>query len=803
MQTLCDDIRYSLATLWRQRLLTLVAILTLALGMGLNVAIFSAVSGILWNTLPYPGGERLISIWGANPQRQFNQINVSVKETEMLAKATSLARIVPYRFVQAGLRTTGSARSVDAVEAGDGFFDILGHAPAMGRKFEAAEQLRTDQRVVILSASLWKTEFGGDPGVVGKELVINSRTHTVIGVMPPGFDFLYRNIGIYLPLALTPEQRNDRGMRSFRAVALIQPGTTLSAATDEMRAIAKGFQESAPDIDRGWTVRVHPLELEVIPQGARLSMQTLFWAVMGVLLIACTNIASLQLARGILRQRELAIRASLGAGQGRIARLLLTESILLSMLGGLAGIVFAWWGLPVLRSLAPPGFPRMEMVTLNPTVLAYAFGLCLLCGLIAGAAPAWMLTRGELARTLHEGGRGGTSSRRAVLQGLVALEVALAMVLLTVTGLLVRSLSSSLLGDPGFDKSGLLTASVSLSNDAYPDARSRAAFFENVASKIRQDRRILTFSAVQTIPLGGSSSWTPITVEGRNTSPGERDLTGFMAVLPRYFETLRVPLLAGRDFDERDTGDSERVAVVNQTMAQRFWPDDRVPLGRKLFLAGGRETRPITVIGVTRDVRHNGTNQPARPEMYLPVAQTNNSRMFLIARAANDPYAIAQAFRDAVGAVDRNQAIAQIDSMEEIIDRRLAGPRATVQILGVVTVLAVLLAGIGIYGVLSYLTSQRAREIGIRVALGAQPGSVVRLVLTRGVALAGLGLVAGTLGAYALTPLVRSLLDGVEPHDPRSFSVATAVLLIVSLLACANPVRRALRLDPAKVLREE
>jgi putative ABC transport system permease protein len=382
--------------------------------------------------------------------------------------------------------------------------------------------------------------------------------------------------------------------------------------------------------------------------------------------------------------------------------------------------------------------------------------------------------------------------------------VALAMILLTVTGLLVRSVSGELAGDPGFDRTHLLTATVALPQASYPENQQQVEFFRRAAETLRRDARVQSASAVQSIPLGGSNSWSPVVVEGRAAAVGERNLVGFLTVLPDYFETMRVPLLAGRDFTDNDRDKTLQVAVVNQTMARRFWPDDPNPLGRRLRLEqAGKDNPWITIVGIARDVRHQGALRPARPEMYLPVAQSPTRRLILIARTHGEPAQAASSLRNAVWAVDRNQPVTELETMDELIDRRMAGPRVTVQILGFLAVLALLLAGLGIYGVLSYLTSQRSKEIGIRVAMGAVQQDIVRLVLSRGVLLAGLGLAVGAGTAAAVTPLVRSLLAGVEPHDPASFSYSAAALLAVAVFACVFPVVRALRLDPVRVLREE
>jgi putative ABC transport system permease protein len=803
MNGLLDDIRFAFRILRRQKLLTLVAALTLALGIGMNTAIFSTVSGILWNTLPYPGSERLVSIWGENTQRGIRNATVSFREAEDWRSARTLAGLAEYRYMQVSLRTADEPQSVQALESHAGFFNVLGEHAALGRTFDHSEDGPGEHRVAVITEALWHRELGGDPGVIGRELMVDGRLHTIIGVMPPGFDFMYRRVEIFLPLRLTEEQRTRRDVRPMRVLARLAPGASLIQAGDELRSLSQSFDDLQSPTERGWRPRLQPLELEVIDRGARLSIQTMFWAVMGVLLIACANIANLLLARGALRQRELAIRASLGAGKGRIVRLLLVESAALALLGGVLGAVFAGWAIPVLRTLAPKNFPRLEFVNLNAAALGYTFLLCLACSVVAGLAPAWLLSRGELAQTLHEGGRGGTASRQRLLQGLVAAEVALAMMLLTVTGLLVRSLTSYLYSDPGFQKAGLITTAVTLPQPVYPEGWQQAEFFRATLEALRRDSRIEHASAAQSVPLGGSYNFSPIAIEGRTEEGGLPDSAGYMAVLPGFFETMRVPLSSGRDFDERDGNQAPQVAIVNETMARHYWPGDRSPTGRRFRLLSGREGEWITVVAVARDIRIQSPTRPPRREFYLPLAQAPARRMALLVRTSGDPVSAAGAIREAVRSVDRDQPLSLIETVDEMIDRLLAGPRVTVQITGFLAVLALLLAGLGIYGVLSYLTTQRSREIGIRVALGAVQGRVVRLVLGRGLALTAAGLAAGTASAAALTPLIGSLLEGIQPHDAATFSFSAATLLAVGLLACAFPVLRALRLDPVRVLRQE
>jgi predicted permease len=625
----------------------------------------------------------------------------------------------------------------------------------------------------------------------------------VIGLMPPGFSFMYSRAEVFLPLRLTEEQRTRRDNRALRVVARLAPGVSLSEADAELQALSKSIADLQPEAERGWRTRLRPLEMEVMNRSARLSIQTMFWAVMGVLLIACANIANLLLARGTLRQRELAIRVSLGAGKGRIIRLLLAESTVLAFLGGALGVLFAGWAIPVIRNLAPKDFPRLELVHLDSAALGYTFLLCLASSLVAGFVPAWLLSRNPLSHTLHEGGPRGTASRQRLLQGLVAAEVALAMTLLTLTGLLVRSLTHQLYADPGFDKGGLVTASVTLPQPVYPEGRQQAEFFRVTLETLRRDARIEQASAVQTVPLGGSYMFSPLAIEGRTDEGGQPAAAGYTAVLPGFFQTFRIQLVGGRDFDDRDGSETTQVAIVNETMARQYWPGDPSPVGRRFRLLPAQNTKWISIVGVARDIRTQSPMRPPRREFYLPLAQAPSRRMAIVVRIAGDPARAAGAIREAVWSADRDQPLGAIETIDDLIDRRAAGPRVTAQVIGFLGALALLLAGLGIYGVLSYLTAQRSREIGIRVALGAVRADVVGLVLRRGLLLAGLGLAAGTVCAAALTPLVRSLLEGVEPHDPASFILSAAALLSSALLACAFPVLRALRLDPVTILRQE
>lgn len=802
MRSLFEDIRFGLRMLARNRSLTLIGTVTLALGVGVNTAIFSAVAAYFWTPLPYPEPDRLVTVSGSNVKMGWDGASISYPDGLDWRKARSIESLSIYRSSSLALSGTGEPQTVQAVQSTPELFDVLGVHAAVGRTFGGAELGAGEHRVAVIADGLWRRQFAADPGLPGKDVRLDGKNYQIIGILPPAFHFFHSKSEVFIPLYLPPDRASERGSRFLRAIARLAPGAGVEQASSEIQAISQQLERDYPDSNLGWSGSVRSALETVIPRGARISITTLYYAVTLVLLIACVNIASLLLSRGALRQKELAIRASLGAGRGRILSLLLTESTLLGLAGGALGVAFAYWAIPVLRTIAPQDMAQSSLIALDARGLLYALAICLISGLLAGLAPALAMSRGHLAGALHSGGRGNTSSRHGTLRALVVVEVVLSVVLLAGGGLLVKSLVKRLSADPGFDRTRLMTASVSLPPALYPEKRQAAEFFRVVLEQLNGSPGIASAAAAQTVPLGGSNSWSPVIVEGAAGQSGQQNMVGHMVVTPEYFDTLGVPIIAGRAFAPSDADSAQRVAIVNQTLAKRYWPDDPAPLGRRLK-AGNAKSDWLTVVGVARDVRHSSTTSPARPEIYLPHAQNGSNGMVLLVRTHSDPHQAARLIRSAVWAADRNQPLNNVESMDEMIDRRSSGPRATAQVMGFLAFLALVLASVGIYGVVSYMASQRSREIGIRLALGAERRSVFAMVLRAGLAMAGLGLAIGCAAAAGVTPLLRRIIEGVEPHDAATFAGTAAILLFVAVAATFAPAVRAMRLDPIRVLREE
>lgn len=779
MRLLWDDFRFGLRMLGRRRGLTALAVLTLALGVGLNTAIFSVVAGYFWAPLPYGDAENLVSLAQTNPALGVGESRISLLDRKDWAAARSLDTIVAFRPRMAALSGPGTPLSVETIAAGAELFDVLQAPAALGRTFNHAERSPGAHRVAVISDGLWRAQFGADSRAIGSDFRLEGRNYTLIGVMPPGFHFLYRQAQVFIPLDLPVEAANRRDARNLRALARLAPGVTAQQAAQELAALSAHLEQQYPATNRGWRGDVRPMAHLFIPRNARTAMTAMYFAVTFVLLIACVNLASLLLSRGTMRRTELAIRAALGAREGALTRLLLTESALLGLAGGATGIALAWVALPLLRQGAPAGLGHVENLVLDFRSLVYGIVLSLGSGLLAGWIPALAMTRGELGRALRGSGRGSTAAGHRTLTGLVVAEVVLSVVLLAASGLMVKSVSGQLTADPGFDRQGLMTAKVALPESLYPEPRQAADFYGRVLAEVRRDPRVQGAAVAQTLPLGGGDQWSRVLVESsRAHDAQDENLVGWMVVSDGYFETMGVPILSGRGFSERDTPDSPPVVVVNQTMARQYWPEDPDPLGRRLKPGAGDAGQWATVVGVARDVRHLSALEPARPEVFVPHAQAPGRAMTLVTRGGGG---LAQVLRQAVWQVDREQPLYEVETVEALIERGTAGPRATAKVLGFLAIVALLLAATGIYGVIGYLAAQRSREIGVRLALGARRADIFGMVLRGGLARAGVGLLVGLPAAVAVTPLLKSILFGLEPHDGATFAAVGALLLVVAV----------------------
>lgn len=797
---LFQDLRLAARSLARNRAWTFIAVAALALGVGANVAIYSVVGLMLTVPLPYPGARALVDIPQTNPVRGFGRAAVSLRDVEDWRAAAGLASIAAYTTRPVAYSGEGEPQNLPAMQVTPEFFPTLGVAPALGRAFTPAEGPFTEARAAVISHALWQGLFRGAPDVLGRTIRLNGRNYTVTGVMPESFHFLYRPCDLWLPLALEPAQRT-RGWRGLNAVGRLRPGVTVAQADAQVRAISERVGRDDPKDGVNWRGSVRPLASRVIPKSAQASAGAMFGAVGFVLLIACANVASLQLARGTRRGRELALRAALGAGRGALLRLQLAESLLVSLLAGAAGIVTAYWTVPLLKRIAPPEMAIFDLARVDGSALLFGLGLSVFCAAVFGVLPAWLLTRGSLAAPLQEAGRGSSAGRHFALNGLVAAEMALALVLVTASTLMIRSLIRQQTLDAGFDTRNLTSAAILLPAARYPADAPVIGFYRQTLENLNRDAQVDSAALVQTLPLSGNNSYLALKVEG--AAADDRDQSaGSMVVSPGYFRTLRIPLLAGRDFTREDDAAAKPVALVNETFAKRFWPNDPSPLGRRLRLPAANAPW-ITVIGIARDVRHQGLDDPPRPEIYRPHAQTPERIMTLVARSRQAGHPAAASMRAAVAAVDREQPLFRIETMEQILLGRSSGQRATTKVLFGLASIALFLAAVGTYGVIAYISARRIREIGIRLALGATGGSVFRMVLATGARQAAWGLLVGLPAAYAVTPLLRAASDGLEPLDARVYIGVAVLLLAVALAACLAPARRAMRVDPAHVLRSE
>ena len=822
METLRQDIRFGLRTLLKRPGFTLVAVLTLALGIGANSAIFSVVNAVVLRPLPYGAPDRLVALWGNLNQKGFEELELSAPEYADFRRAGAHVFEDVAAYSQGGFNLTGAGEPerIQGVYATASLFPTLGVAPLRGRAYTEEEDRPGSDDVAVISHSLWQRRFGADPSVVGKSVTLDGRPTTIVGVMPAGFRFPDNDTDVWKPAAFSADllSPNNRGSHFLNAVARLKPGFTAERASEEAAALARAQgQENANNYPRGFGASVRPLQEEVIGTNVRTSLFVMLGAVGLVLLIACANVANLLLARAASRRKEVAVRTALGAGRARIMRQLLTESVLLSLAGGAAGLMLALWGVDLLVTLAPEGTPRLGEVGLDARVVAFTFGVSLLTGVVFGLAPALHSSKVDLNESLKEGGRGGAEGAgRGRLRGLLVVgEFALALVLLASAGLLVKSFARVLEESPGFESRGVLTMRVVLSQSKYGSYDQHRGFYSNLFERLRRLPGVEAVGANNMVPLSGSGGSRTFLIEGRPVPEGQpKPEEQLRFVTPGYFEAMRVPLLRGRDFTERDVAGQTRVAVVSRSTAERHWPGEEA-VGKRIAYAGigrGHDQTPewIEVVGVVGDVKHRGLDLESKPEIYVPVYQplfssrpTPPLSLYVAVRTKGDPAALAAAVRREVAAVDPEQPLANVRTMGERLAESVAQRRFNMTLLGVFACVALLLAAVGVYGVMAYAVARRTHEIGVRVALGAQRGDVVRLVVRQGMWLALAGVAVGVAGAYAATRLMTGLLYGVSPTDPLTFVGVSALLTAAALLACLIPARRATKVDPMIALRYE
>ena len=822
METLLQDLRFSLRTLARRPAFTGVAVLTLALGIGANTALFTVVEAVLLRRLPFREPERLVMAWCSNPvlaQAAGLPDRLPVAPAmfyDWQRQSRSFDKLAFFMPDRMALTGQGEPELLGVVRVSGDFFAVLGAPAQAGRTLQPGDDEQGKATTVVLSHKLWQRRFGGDPKVIGKDVRLGGRPVTVAGVMPAGFAFprgaeMPSGFGFaaepeaWVPLALSPEDRQSRDNHSYAAIGRLRPGVSLVAARTEMAGLSDRL-EQANVLDKGWRAKLMPLREQLVGD-VRPALLVLFGAVGVVLLIACVNVTNLLLAQAASRQKEVAIRTALGAARGRMARQLLTESLVLAMAGGALGLLGAFWTLRAFAARLPPGLGVPADLELSFPVLLFTLGLMLLTGLAAGLAPTFHMTRPDLAGALRDGTRegAGTSLGRSTRGALVVMETACAVLLVVGAGLLVRSFLRLTAVDPGFQPRGALAFHLILPASKYDSSARLIGFFDGLVDRLRALPGVKAVGTVSSLPLRGDENIVFVFAEGRPLpEPGKEPLADRRSATAGYYQALGIPVLQGRVFDSRDAAKAPAVAVIDEVMARTYWPGTPA-LGKRFNLLRPQEGEPrwITVVGVVRNVRHSGLRIEPRPQFYLPLAQSPRSEMSLVIRSDGDPQNLFGDVRRAVHAADPDQPIEKLATMEQVVAGSVAGQRFNMALLGAFAALALALAAVGIYGVTAWSVAHRTRELGLRMALGARRGTVLWMILKEAGILAGIGLFAGLALALGATRLMSSLLFGVPATDPATFAAVACGLAAVSLAAAWLPGRRATRVDPMVALRAE
>jgi putative ABC transport system permease protein len=832
MNSLFQDLHFGLRMLTRNPLFSVIAVVTLALGIGANTAIFSVVDAVLLRPLPYPEANRLVFLWSAMNSQGVRQSGSSLPDYyEWRDQNRVFDGLGGFYYGDFTLSSGADPERVYGALITANLFDVLRVSPALGRSFTHDEEQFGKHRVVLLSYALWQRRFGGSRDIVGRGINLGGQTYTVAGVMPNGLPFFDNlpEVELWVPMAFeADDSMGTRNNHFINLVGRLKPDTTPAQAQADASAIAERIAERFPS-NKGVGALIVPMQ-EQLAGDSRSALLVLLGAVAFVLLVACLNVANLLLARASARQRELAIRASLGASRARIIRQVIVECLPIGLLGGVLGALLAWWGINFLSSLLPSTLPRGNAIEINGRVLAFTLGLSLLTILLFGLLPAFYSSRSDVQRALNEGGRSGIGGRRQgrLRRLLIIAEVAIALVLLAASGLMVRTFIKLRQVDIGFTARNVLTMRVPLPETKYPfpltaaDPREPAglAFSEKLLSRIKSLPGVTSAATGSTLPLGAGVGWGKLlNIDSRPaTSLDQMPDVRFALVSDDYFRTFGISVRQGRSFNAQDQSNSQPVAIINETLAQRFFPNEN-PIGKSVTMGPPAELLPADerglenlaphriIAGVVSDVKGGSLNQPTPAQVYAPLTQHRREgwvNLLMLAVQTNVPPAsLTSAIREQVRGLDPDLPLTNIQTVDDLLSRTLSQAKFSLLLLGLFSVVGLLLAAIGIYGVMATTVAQRTQEFGVRIALGAQTGDVLRLVVGQGMMLIGLGIVAGLVTAFAVTRLMSSLLFGVSPNDPTTLAAITVLLVTVALLACYIPARRATKVDPLVALRYE
>ncbi|HEY2460746.1 MAG TPA: ABC transporter permease [Candidatus Acidoferrum sp.] len=808
VEVLLQDLRYALRALRKNPGFSAVAILTLALGIGTNTAIFSIVNAVLLRPLPFPHSDRIVEIYSTLPSAGVTKNGISyLNFNDFQAQSRSFEAIGAFHDTDITLTGSGEPEIIPGAAVTSGLFSVLGVQPIAGRSMSATDDQPGAAPVVLISERLWRKRFGADKNIIGKQIKLDRRSFSVAGILPKDFQFPFQQppIDLWLPVQQDTQFKDllpRRGGHYLSVVARIKPGVAAQQAQAELESIQANLIKQYPADNVGWGVRLTPLQHEIVGN-VQVELLVLLSAVALVLLIACVNVANLLLTRATARSRELAVRAALGAGKRRIVRQLLTESLLLGVIGGALGALTAWWAVDAFAKFLPDDLPRIHAIQVDVWVLSFAVLLSLVVSLLFGLAPALHATSTNLVDSLKEGTRGSSDggSRRRMRGILIASEVALAVILLAGAGLLLHSFEELQTVSPGFRAGGVLTASAALPQSQYAKGEDWARFYGQALERVKSLPGVIDAAVVAPVPMSGGRINIAFAIDGKPRAPEDRVSAEYCTVSAGFFDVLKIPLLRGRTFNEHDAATARKVAIISESFAQRYFSDEN-PIGQHMSF-GFPEQASREIVGIVGDVKRASLDDPPEPTMYVPYEQGPMWFMTFAVRTAGSLSALESPLREQIQETDKNLPVVDVQPMTEYLHDSVAQPRFRTFLVGLFGLVALILAAVGIYGVISYTVAQRTQEIGLRMALGAAPSQVLSLVVRQGMKVVLLGLVPGLIFSFALTRFFESLLFGITTSDPLTYAGTIAILIGVSLLACYIPARRAMRVDPMIALRYE